>query len=205
MGERSPIYLLDGATGEPCDAELCDEIGPPQLADWHVRWRPVLLERLRELHKRGVPSSSWPQGWHWDWEAKMARVEGLLAYRGFSVVAGGITQGLAQLDLTRLAREPSQKGKPLVYVNHLETAPWNRRDLGFAPRYRGVGSALLAAAVALSEAEEFKGTVGLHSLPQSDEFYARMGMANLGTDAAVEGLTYFEFTAEQARALLAQE
>lgn len=41
------------------------------------------------------------------------------------------------------------------------------------PRLRGVGTALVTAAVALSEDEGFKGRIGLHSLPQAEDFYRR--------------------------------
>ena len=129
----------------------------------------------------------------------------MLAFRGFSIVAQGVTQGLAQVNLTKSAREPSQEGKPLVYVEYLEVAPWNRPELGATPRLRGLGTALMTATIALSEEEGFKGRIGLHSLPQADDFYRRCGMTDLGPDQAYQNLRYFEMTAEQARALLEEE
>ena len=124
---------------------------------------------------------------------------------GFSVVAQGETQGLAQVDLTKASRESSQAGRPLVYLDYLEVAPWNRPEFGAAPRLRGVGSALLTAAVALSDEEGFRGRLGLHSLPQADAFYRKIGMTDLGQDSAYQNLRYFEMTAEQARAFLEKE
>lgn len=184
MSEVSRIFLRDGGTGDPVDAELRDAIEEANLVDWQTVWQPALIAVLRELHARGVKMANWPESWHWDWRRKTEGVQGLLAFRGFSVVAQGMTQGLAQVDLTRSAREPSQAGKPLVYLDYLETAPWNRADLGQAPRLRGVGTALLSAAVALSEQEGFKGRIGLHSLPQADDFYrAKCGMIDLGPDS----------------------
>jgi len=153
-----------------------------------------------------VPLKLWPQSWHWNWAQKTAQVQNLLAFRGFSVVAQGETQGLAQVDLTKSGREPSQAGKPLVYLDYLEVAPWNRPELGGTPRLRGVGTALVTAAVALSDEEGFKGRLGLHSLPQADDFYRkRCGMTDLGPDSAYQNLRYFEMTADQARAFLEQE
>jgi hypothetical protein len=205
MVEISTIYLLDSASGDAVEAELRDAIEEAQLIDWQTRWQPALIDILRDLAKRGVPMSDWPQNWHWDWRRKSAGVQGLLAFRGFSIVAGGETQGLAQVNLTGTGREPSQAGKPLVYVDYLEVSPWNRPDLGFVPRLRGVGSALLTAAVALSEDEGFKGRIGLHSLPQADDFYRRCGMTELGPDSAYQDLIYFEMTVERARAFLEEE
>lgn len=206
MVEASPIYLVDGATDQPVEAELRDAIEAGQLVDWQTKWQPALIAVLQELAGRGVPMADWPQSWHWDWRKKTAAVQGLLAFRGFCVVAQGVTQGLAQLDLTKLAREPTQAAKPLVYVDYLEAAPWNRPDLGQRPRLRGVGTALLTAAAALSNEEGFKGRLGLHSLPQADRFYReRCRMTDLGPDTAYQGLRYFEMTPDQAQAFLREE
>jgi hypothetical protein len=204
--EVSTIYLLDVATGDSIEAELRDAIEQAQLDDWQTTWQPALLVVLQDLARKGVPMSQWPQSWHWNWAQKTAKVQGLLAFRGFSVMAQGVTQGLAQVDLTKSAHEPSQAGKPLVYVDYLEVAPWNRPELGTKPRLRGVGTALITAVVALSEDEGFKGRIGLHSLPQADDFYRRRcGMTDLGPDQAYQNLRYFEMTAEQARSFLEEE
>lgn len=176
----STIHLLDVATGNSVEAELRDAIEQAQIDDWQTKWQPALLGILQDLARNGVSMSQWPQSWHWNWAQKTARVQGLLAFRGFSVVAQGETQGLVQVDLTKACREPSQVRKPLVYIDYLEVAPWNRPEFGAAPRLRGVGTALLTAAVALSEDEGFKGRLGLHSLPQADDFYRKIGMTDLG-------------------------
>lgn len=199
----SPIYLVDGATGSAVAAELRQEIGAAQLTDWVTKWQPAVHEIMRELIAKGVPQDRWPQSSHWRWDQKVARVSGLLAHKGFSVTATGVCQGLMQVKLTQSARLPEQHGKPLVYVEYLETAPWNRSDCVPVRRFKGVGTALLTAAVALSEQETFKGRIGLHSLPQADEFYQDLGMCDLGPDPHYPNqLRYFEFTAEQAAAFL---
>ena len=201
----SKIYLLDGVTGNSVEAELRDAIEHAQLDDWQTKWQPAHLAVLQELARSGVPVADWPQSWHWNWQQKTAQVQGLLGFRGFSVVARLVTQGLAQIDLTKFARESSQAGKPLVYLDYLEVAPWNRPGFGAAPQLRGVGSALISAAVTLSLEEDYKGRIGLHSLPQADAFYRKIGMTDLGPDVAYQNLRYFEMTAEQARVFLEQE
>ncbi len=204
--EASTIYLFDVAAGTEVEAELRDAIEEAQLVDWQTKWQPALIAVLQDLARQRVPMAQWPQNLHWDWRAKMAQVARLLAFSGFSVVCVGVTQGLMRVDLNKHAREPSQKGKPLVYVDYLEVAPWNRVDLGRPARYRGVGTALLTAAVALSLQEDFKGRIGLHSLPQADGFYRdRCGMTDLGPDPHYQGLRYFEMTPEQARTFLDEE
>jgi GNAT superfamily N-acetyltransferase len=205
MVDISTIYLTVGGTDDSVEAELRDAIEPQQLADWKLLWQPALIDVLKQRYQASG-FKDFPENWHWDWQGKMAAVAGLLAYQGFSVVLGGETQGLSRVDLTGHGRESSQVGKPIVYVDYLEVAPWNRRDLGFdPPRYGGVGSALLVAAVALSEGEGFHGRVGLHSLPRADDFYRKCGFSDLGPDSAVQNLRYFEITAERARAFLEKE
>ncbi len=97
------------------------------------------------------------------------------------------------------ARLPPDTGQPIVYVDYLEAAPWNTREYTSSPRYRGIGTRLLQAAILLSREKGFQGRAGLHALPQSEHFYAgACGMLNLGADANYQGLAYFEFTSEAA-------
>ena len=129
----------------------------------------------------------------------------MLGNQGFSVVCDELTQGMMFVDtVTRRCKLPNQSGQHLVYVDFIENAPWNRRELLFdPPRYRGIGTILMRAAMELSISEEFKGRIGLHSLPQANAFYANTcGMTDLGADETYQGLRYFEATVEQAEAFL---
>jgi len=99
------------------------------------------------------------------------------------------------------AREPSQHGKPLAVIELIATAPWNRTALVPVPRFKGIGRLLLAAAISLSVHEEFEGRVGLHALPQAENWYRKVcGMTDLGVDETK--MRYFEMTEAQARAFL---
>ena len=130
----------------------------------------------------------------------------MLAYPSFSIVCNGLTQGMMIVDtVKKRCRFDTQKGQHLVYVEFIETAPWNRAELFAPPRYRGIGSILIRAAIALSDDSEFHGRIGLHSLPQANGFYATTcGMMDLGADPDYQGLHYFEMTPEQARAFVAK-
>jgi len=107
-----------------------------------------------------------------------------------------------------LAKLPSEKGKPLIYVRYLETAPWNIRILKPNPRYGGVGSRLIRAAVELSIDEGYKGRIGLHSLPGKNKgepewFYERTcRMQPIEGERDGEGLLYFELTPDKATEFL---
>ena len=200
------VHLLDVARGEPVAAELLDAITEEQMADWEGEWVPELLRAMQRLRRAGVERRLWPQSRHWDWRRKVATLQGMLANPGFSIVCEGLTQGMMIVDIVKYrGRIGDHRGQHLVYVEFVENAPWNRAELFDPPRYRGVGSILIRAAVALSEELEFQGRVGLHSLPQANGFYANAcGMTDLGADADHQGLRYFEMTPEQARAFIAK-
>lgn len=202
----SPVFLLDVAQQAAVPADLLDAITDRQLADWEGEWMPELFKSVQRLHRAGIERSHWPQSRHWNWRQKTTALLGFLAHQGFSVVCNGMTQGMMVVDTTtHRCRIPEQHKKELVYVEFIENAPWNRPELGTSPLYRGVGSVLVRAAVALSEDMEFKGRIGLHSLPQANGFYANhCGMTDLGIDADHQDMRYFEMTTEQANAFIAE-
>jgi hypothetical protein len=118
-----------------------------------------------------------------------------------------MTQAMMRVDtVTKTSRLEEAAGKHLVYVDYLEVAPWNQSFAGTPKKYRGAGRVMMTAAAALSVEMNFKGRVGLHSLPQSENFYRSMGLVDFGPDQQVHGnLHYFEMTSELAQALTAQE
>jgi len=74
--------------------------------------------------------------------------------------------------------------------------------LGYEALYSQVGTRLIQAAVELSFANEFKGRVGLHSLPDAEGFYRRIGMSPVSQDPKKQNLLWFEFTPEAAHVFL---
>ena len=107
--------------------------------------------------------------------------------------------------LLQTPRHSRISGDPLIYVDYLESAPWNLKISGVAPRFIGVGTVLIAEAVHLSLDTGLEGRVGLHSLPQAETFYrSRCGMTDLGRDPRYFDLTYFEFAGQQAIRWLAE-
>jgi len=199
----SAVFLVSGSTGELVSADLHDGLGDLELQHWEHHWMPFLIERVKAMQAAGVPRTSWPQQLHWNWRLKASLAEMFLGQRGFAIRCEGMTQGLMLVGLLSDARIAEHRGKPLVYVDYLEAAPWNQSSLQRPPKYRLVGSVLMNAAVSLSVQEGFGGRTGLHSLPQSDAFYGNAcGMTDLGPDAAKQNLKYFEMTPEQAQAFL---
>jgi hypothetical protein len=135
---------------------------------------------------------------HWDWYKKYQRYEKDPTYEMYSIECEKIAQGLMiiEIDFHRSRCDPV---KPIVYVDYLATAPWNRKSLQDPPRYRLVGSILLAYARIRSFELEYQGRLGLHSLPRAVGFYEKFifqdgarGMENFGPDYDKQNLTYFE-------------
>lgn len=200
----SPVYLFDTQAGQPRKAELWDGITEQQLSDWEGEWLPELFKAIQQLRRAGVERTYWPQSRSWDWRRKTDAFQGMLGCPGFSIVCNGMTQGLMLVDIvSKRCRAEGQKGKDLVYVEFVENAPWNRPELFKPPLYRGVGSILVRAAVELAVELEWKGRIGLHSLPQANDFYANTcGMTDFGPDQSYQNLRYFEMTEEQAKAFI---
>jgi hypothetical protein len=137
---------------------------------------------------------------HWDWRNKAEGVESG-RYLLVAVVCAGDFQGVMAI---RRAPRPARLGDGhVVYVDYLESAPWNLKGFADPPRFLGVGTVLLADAVRLSTETGHGGRVGLHSLPQAEPFYARFRMTRAGPDPDYYDLTYFEYTEQQATDWLA--
>ena len=134
----SHVYLLNVERGEPELAELCDAITEQHLTDWEREWAPALQKGLLRLRRTGADRSHRPQNLHWNWHRKAETLQGVLARTGFSIVCDGLTQGMMIVDTVRKrCRIGDQRGMHLVYVEFLESAPWNRGQLFDPPRYRG--------------------------------------------------------------------
>lgn len=206
MSEESPVFLLDVATSELVPAELVCGIQMSHLLDWHNEWQPHLGAIKATLYEQKVPKAKWPQSGHWQWPDKVAECD-LLGFETYCITSDGMTQAMMRVDIgSQESKLDGAASKPLVYVDYLEVAPWNQSFPGMPRRFQGAGTVLMTAAAALSFDQQFKGRVGLHSLPQSESFYQKMGMVDLGPDPRVHGsLRYFEMTAEVAQALIAQE
>lgn len=96
-----------------------------------------------------------------------------MALTFYGIERDGSLEGLMKVDtVSHVARLPEQAGRPQLYVDYLEVAPWNvgaiARALGQRSRYRAVGTRLLEAAVRQSRREGFgAGSVSIPCLSMS--------------------------------------
>jgi hypothetical protein len=189
------LFDRRGGVFVPC--ELYEGFSEHNLRNFEQDWRPAF---------RAAQSSNLTvQDAHWDWRRKHAHVEPRLNYRSFVVECAGNTQGMLIVEMAaHRCRLEEQAGKHLAYSEFLATAPWNR-VIDPNPWFKGVGRLLISTAVNVSVDEEFEGRVGLHSLPDADDFYrGQCGMTDLGPDTQYpQQLRYFEMTRRQAEMYLA--
>lgn len=198
---RTRVLLTEGATGEVVEAELHFDLGPHDLDQLEVVWGPQRREAARRL-AREKGAASVPQHWLWDWRKKGPLLR-FPTFRCLGIRCRGELQGVAMLDADRhQATLPPDKGKPMMYIEFIEVAPWNSPFFVSQRRFTPVGPRLMEATIRLSELEGFHGRIGLHSLPQSEEFYRRCGMTMLELDPDKENLRYCEMNREQAKAFL---
>lgn len=81
----------------------------------------------------------------------------------------------------------------ICYVDFLAVAPWNRSNPVFKKRYSGFGSVILKQALTFAQAElGYRPGFSLHSLPQAEDYYTKLGMRNFGRDENKENLIFFE-------------
>jgi hypothetical protein len=144
-------------------------------------WRSILREAQQ-------PDISW------DWLYKLRLAVGDSRYEAHAIEFDELLQGVMLLE-TQWHRSRLPERSPLVYVEYLASAPWNRRPVEDPPYLVGVGRALLLLARQRSVELGYGGRVGLHSLPRTEAFYHRNNMADYGPDPDKDGLVYFEYAA----------
>lgn len=202
--EITPVALLCLATRQFVDAELWDTVNAGNLADWGSKWWPELCHLLDALRYKCVEQTRWPQSRRWDWRAKIRALESCVDRQCFTIVREDMTQAMMITDSAKRARIESQKNERLIYIDFLESAPWNRNEIiDKPPGFAGRGSILVRAAIEYSKREECEGRIGLHSLPRANDFYAsKAGMTDMGKDPDYQDLRYFEMTPAQAEAFI---
>jgi hypothetical protein len=185
--------------------ELHDALRRADLELIERSWASDRARIMAELLRADVARRAWPESLHWDWSRKASELD-LLALRGFGIFCERAWQGaMMTRTVGHRAKLVEDRNKPLVYIDFLEAAPWNWRvaPIGQERRLKGVGVVLMREAVSQSIDEGFHGRVGLHALPQAEQFYSRVcGMTRVEEEPGAGPLVYFEFTRAQGRAFL---
>jgi hypothetical protein len=93
---------------------------------------------------------------HWDWRNKTESVQ---TGRNMLIAIEYEDEVQGLMAVLRTPRFGLLGNGPVVYVDYVESAPWNLRMFVGAPRFLGVGSTLIADAVRLSVESGLDGRV----------------------------------------------
>ena len=179
---RQTIQIIQVQTNQLVDA-LLTTLTHKHLNDFEQAWKAQLRTSTEEDQ-------------FWDWEMKNRVYLSTSNYEGYAIECDNMTQGMMLIE-TRAHRSWYAPHRRVVYVHSLTTAPWNRSRLA-NPTYRAVGGVLMDFAQYRSEELGYGGLVGVHSLPDAENFYRRMQMIECGRDEEKENLVYFEWYRPQA-------
>lgn len=202
MSATFPAFLQRADSKEIVSAVLHERIDQRFAKNAEEQWRAYLAGLQGEAEGKGLPYTA-PGHTRWQWEKKVAESEHLLSCPTLAIECENAVQGLMLLQTDgHFAKGEKDDGKPLVYVCYLTTAPWNLDEVQKQPKFEGVGSMLIRAAIEISIDLEFKGRIGLHSLPAAESFYECIGFQRYAADPDKEDLPYFELSSEKASALM---
>lgn len=185
------VQLVDAqANGRPLvNADLYRDYPTAELEEIESSWTVA----REQLTKKAIESGrDVLEHGHWDWRYKSDSVE-TGYHRLIAIECNDQAQGLMAI-LAMPRRSRLGKGH-VIYVDFLESAPWNLKAVTTKPKYFGVGTVLIADAIRVSHEAGLGGRIGLHSLPQAEDFYERHCKMKRGpADSAYYDLTYFEYT-----------
>lgn len=198
------ILIQSRANGDFLAAALLEGLKPCDLIIVEREWSPVRSDLVQKLLAADVDRRKWPQSLHWDWSLKSPALKQLES-TGFGVVFEKKWQGVMMTQTASyFAKLKADRGKPLLYIDFLEIAPWNWvvHEINHPGLFKTIGSQLFWRAILQSQDEGFDGRVGLHSLSRAEDFYRKCGMVEVGHDPAKQNLMYFELTQEGAEKFL---
>lgn len=196
--KRTKVLIYDNSQKTSIEAYLVEDVPLEMIAQANAKWISFRQQHQDRCRQRGL---TYPEHSHWNWEDKAERSEMSSGVQiRFGILCQDEIQGLMLVEqMTEFAKLPPDEGKPLVYVRYLEAAPQNIEAYTNPRKFLGVGRLFLRVAIDFSVEIGCKGRVGLHALPQAEEFYRANGMMELGRDPAHENLRYFEFTSTLAQ------
>ena len=177
------VELEEGSARSVITADLVT-LSSKHVEEYDTLWQALLREFEEE-----------DQSLSWQFKQRLASRQPY--YEGYAIEYAGLTQGMMLIE-TQNHWSLFARGKRIVYVEALVSAPWNRVRIQRPPEVRGVGRSLMLFARRRSVELGYQGRVGLHSLPGAVRFYDRLGMMQLelAPEEIVdeeENVPYFEY------------
>ncbi|MDA8600317.1 GNAT family N-acetyltransferase [Burkholderiaceae bacterium] len=155
-----------------------------------------LLSHIKSLEVSGVDiapilQSAQLEDSHWSWRKKTIFKQGE-SYKWFFLIADKVPQAVCLI----YHPQPSvMDAGDIFYVEYLAVAPWNRENLLAERVFKGVGSKLLFRIISYAKDDlNLKAGFSLHSLPQAEKFYQKIGMKSFA-ECDKDGTRFFEWAA----------
>lgn len=184
------VWLKDNVTKRYVSAKLTG-FENRHIDMWYNQWKDNLLRK---------DGSSYPDA-RWDWGDIFQSILFDATKKGFCIEYQDKLQGIL---VVTYKNKKNRDEKPIVFVEYIATAPWNRPDNILAANNKGdfslVGSYFLKHTVELSQTLGYEGRIALESEPEAKEFYECLGMKNMGVIGV--GYIYFEFSENNALAFI---
>jgi len=167
-------------------------------------WLSFNFELLNELNKIAKSEDEFLQlveahkleDKHWRWMNKSIQMS-TSEYEWFYFIIDDNVQGICNLYHPKPSKIDRQN---IFYIEYLAVAPWNRKTILAAQKFKGVGAELIKIALNYSiTILGYRPGFSLHSLPQAISYYEKIGMKNFGPDKKKQNLTYFEMEHEESK------
>jgi len=196
--KQTEIPIYDNNQKAFVKAYLVEDVPLDMIAEANLEWTRIKQQHRDRCRQQGLP---YPEHSHWNWEDKAERSEMFSVIQTrLGIVCQNEIQGLMIVESAmNFAKLPPDKGEALLYVRYLEVAPQNVEPYTKPRKFLGVGRLFLRVAVDFSVEIGCEGRVGLHALPQAEEFYRANGMIEFDRDPVHDNLRYFEFTSRLAQ------
>src|ERR1022692_3278108 len=134
--------LWERKTDQIVSAELLPEMTPEQVVQTGEHWQRFRVQARERLRRE---RASVPEHDHWNWDEKSHYLK-FTAYRCLGIRYDNEVQGLMMISTLAVeGRLPIHKGKPVLYVKYIESAPWNLKGyMGAEARFGGIGISLIS-------------------------------------------------------------
>lgn len=155
-------------------------------------------QKEKEEHYSGLNS----EDKHWNWILKAKYFIGE-EYEWFYLLIDNAVQAIAVIKFPVDAiLEPGK----IFYIDYIAVSPWNRNLSLHKKMYKGLGKLLVRYILDYAlRMLSLRLGCSLHSLPQAESFYARIGMDKLSKAHLKDGLQGFEFRKKKAEAFMEEE
>jgi hypothetical protein len=138
---------------------------------------------------------------HWNWYAKASKYHTSENNWFFLKTAEGV-QGVC---LTYHPKDSVLQDSSIFYIEYLASAPWNRNSAFHDKIYSGVGIQMIKLIqLFFNKNFGYKYGFSLHSLPQAEGFYEKIGMNNF-PNYDKSSLRFYEISKKNVMILLGEQ